>query len=124
MEPIGLYALDIASRSITALMTHGHVRLGGLQYPLRKTLPVSRFNAALLLRGVARKAIKMRFEARRSEIGECPNLRNGKPTLWGNEMHGHRERLVTREKDLQLALRELLGNVVREKSGDATPFHG
>ena len=83
-----------------------------------------RFNAALLLRGVARETRKMRLEARHGEIGECTNLRNGKPTLWENEVDGHREGLVTREEDLQFALRELLGDVVREKSGDATSFNG
>src|SRR5258708_2076546 len=75
-------------------------------------------------RGVACKARKLRPEARHREIHECADLRSGKPTLWGNKMHGHRGVLVVREKDLQLALRKLLSNVIREKSGDAAPFHG
>ena len=66
----------------------------------------------------------MRSEARHGEIGECANLRNGKPALWENEVDGHREGLVIREEDLQSALRELLGNVVREKPGDAMSFNG
>jgi hypothetical protein len=66
----------------------------------------------------------MRLKARHGEIGKCANLRNGKPTLWENEVHGHREGLVARKQDLQLALRELLGNVIREKPGDATSFNG
>src|SRR5713226_8067915 len=48
--------------------------------------PVRRLNTALLPRGVACKAREMRFEARRGEIHECADLRNRKPTLWGNEV--------------------------------------
>src|SRR6266700_3092732 len=66
----------------------------------------------------------MRFEARRGEIHECADLRNGKPTLWGNEVQRHRGVLVVGEKDLQLAFRKLFSNVIREKSGDAASFHG
>jgi hypothetical protein len=66
----------------------------------------------------------MRLEARQGEIHECADLRNGKPTLWGNEVHGQRGILVGREKDLQRALRKVLRNVIREKSGDATSFDG
>jgi hypothetical protein len=51
---------------------------------------------AVLPRGVARKARKMRLEARLGEIHECADLRNGKPTLRGNEVHGHRGVLVLR----------------------------
>jgi hypothetical protein len=63
-------------------------------------------------------------EARHGEIRECTDLRNGKSTLWGNEVQGHRGVLVVREKDLQLAFRKLLSNVIREKSGDTASFHG
>ena len=66
----------------------------------------------------------MRPEARHGEIHECADLRNGKPTLWRNEVQGHRGVLVVREKDLQLAFRKLLSNVIGEKSGDAASFHG
>ena len=94
------------------------------QYPLLgRYFLATRLNAALLLRCVACKARKMRLEARHGEIHECADLRNGKPTLWGDKMHGHRGVLVVREEDLQLALRKLLSNVIREKSGDAAPFH-
>ena len=51
-------------------------------------------------------------------------ISNGKPTLRGNEVHGHRGGLVVRKKDLQPALRELLSNVVGEQSGNATSFDG
>ena len=84
----------------------------------------TRLNAALLLRAIACKARKMRFEARHGEIHECADLRNGKPTLWRNKVQGHRGGLVAREKDLQPALRKLLSNVVGEQSGDATSFNG
>ena len=83
-----------------------------------------RLNAALSPRGVACTPRKMRLEARHREIHENAHLRNGKPTLWGNQMHGHRGVLVVREKDLQRGLRKLLSNVIREKAGDAAPFHG
>ena len=66
----------------------------------------------------------MCLEARHGEIHECADLWNGKPTLWGNKVQGHRGVLVEREKDLQLPFRKLLTNVIREKSGDAASFHG
>ena len=66
----------------------------------------------------------MRLEARHGEIHECADLRNGKPTLRGNEMHGHRGVLVLRQKDLQSGLRKLLSNMIAEKPGDAAPFDG
>ena len=66
----------------------------------------------------------MRLEAGHGEIHECADLRNGKPTLRGNEVQGDRGVLVLCEKDSQPALRELLGNVVGEQSGDATSFDG
>ena len=66
----------------------------------------------------------MRLEARHGKIHECADLRNGKPTLWGNEVQGHGGVLVVREKDLQRGLRKLLGNVVGEQSGDAASFDG
>ena len=66
----------------------------------------------------------MRFEARRGEIHECADLRNRKPTLWGNEVQGHRGVLVVREKDLQLAFRKLPSDVIRKKSGDAASIDG
>ena len=56
----------------------------------------------------------MRLEARHGEIHECADLRNGKPTLWRNEVYGHRGVLVVREKDLQRALRKLLSDVIGE----------
>jgi len=66
----------------------------------------------------------MRLEARHGEIRECPDLRNGKPTLRGDEVHGHRGVLVLREEDLQRGLRDLLSDMIREKSGDAASFDG
>ena len=66
----------------------------------------------------------MRLEARHGEIHECADLRNGKATLRGNEVHGHRGVLVVRQKDLQRGLRKLLGNVIGEKSGDAACLDG
>jgi hypothetical protein len=81
-------------------------------------------NAVLLPRCVACKARKMRLEARHGEIRECADFRNGKPTLWGNEVHGHRGVLVVRQNDLQRGLRKLLGNVIREQPGDAASFDG
>ena len=66
----------------------------------------------------------MRLEARHGEIHECADLRNGKPTLRGNEVHGHRGVLVLRQKDLQRGLRKLLGNVIAENPGDAASFDG
>ena len=66
----------------------------------------------------------MRLEARHGKLHECADLRNGKPTLWGNKMQGHRGVLVVREKDLQRGLRKLLSDVIREKSGDAASFDG
>ena len=100
------------------------VRLRNVQYPLRKTLPVRRFNAALLPRDVACKARKMCLEARHGEIHKCANLRNSKPTLRGNQMHGHRGVLVLRAKSLQRGSRNLLSNVIREESGDTASFDG
>ena len=58
--------------------------------------PAMWLNAALWPRGIASKARKMRLEARRGEIHECADLRNGKPTLRGNEVHGDRGVLVLR----------------------------
>ena len=66
----------------------------------------------------------MRPEAGYGEIHECADLRNGKPTLWGNKVHRHCGVLLMLENDLQLALRKLLGNVIGEKSSDAASFHG
>ena len=66
----------------------------------------------------------MRLQSRRGEIHECADLRNGQPTLRGNEVQGHRGVLVLRQKDLQRGLRKLLSNVIREKSGDAASFDG
>ena len=66
----------------------------------------------------------MRLEARHGKLHECADLRNGKPTLWGNKMQGHRGVLVVREKDLQGGLRKLLGNVIAENPGDAASFDG
>ena len=83
-----------------------------------------RLNAALLPRGIACRARKMRLETRPGEIHERADLWNGKPTLRGNEMHGHRGVLVLRQKDLQRGLRKLLSDVIREKSGDAASFDG
>jgi hypothetical protein len=75
------------------------------QYPLLgRYFLATRLNAALLLRCVACKARKMRLEARHGEIHECADLRNGKPTLRGNQMQGHRGVLVVREKDLKRGL--------------------
>ena len=95
------------------------------QYPLLgRYFLATRLNAALLLRGVACKARKMRLEARHGEIHECADLRNGKPAVWGNEVQGHRGVLVVREEDLQRSLGKLLGNVIREKARDAASFDG
>jgi hypothetical protein len=84
----------------------------------------TRLHAAFLLRGVACKARKMRLEAGHGEIHKCADLRNGKPTLWGDEVQGHRGVLVVGEKDLQRGLRELFSNMIGEKSGDAASFDG
>jgi hypothetical protein len=86
--------------------------------------PATRLNVTLLLRGIVCKARKARLESRHGEIHKCADLRNDKPTLRGNQMQGHGGVLVVREKDLQLALRKLLRNMVREKSGDAASFDG
>jgi len=65
----------------------------------------------------------MRLEARARRNPRMRGLlRNGKPALWGNEVQGHRGVLVMREQDLQRGLRKLLGNVIREKPGDAASF--
>lgn len=95
------------------------------QYPLIGShfFP-TRLSAALLPLGIACKASKMCSEARHGEIHECADLRDGKPTLWGNEVHGHRGVLVLRQKDLQCGLRQLLSNVIGEKSGDAASLDG
>jgi hypothetical protein len=95
------------------------------QYPLvGRHFFLTWLNVALLPRGVACKAREMRLEAGHGEIHECADLRNSKPTLGGNQVHGHRGVLVLRQKDLQRGLRELLSNVIREKSGDAASFDG
>ena len=91
---------------------------------IRRHFLATLLNGALWLRGVACKTRKMRLEARHGEIHECADLRNGKPTLWGNEVQGYRGVLVVREKDLQRGLRKLLSDVIREKSGDAASFDG
>jgi hypothetical protein len=52
------------------------------------------FNTAMMGRGIACKARKMRLEARHRKIHECTDLRNGKPALRGNEVQGHRGVLV------------------------------
>jgi len=66
----------------------------------------------------------MRLQARRGEIHECADLRNGKPTLRRNEVHRHRGLLVVRENDLQRCERKLLSNVIGEQSRDAACFDG
>jgi hypothetical protein len=78
----------------------------------------------LLPRGIARKAEEVRLEARHSEIDECADLRNGKPTLWRDEMEGHRRVLIVREKDLQRALRKVLSDMIGKQSRDAASFDG
>src|ERR1700751_188497 len=67
------------------------------QHPLAgRHLFATRLKAALLRRGIVGKARKMRLEARHGEIHECADLWNGKPTLRGNEVHGHCSVLVLR----------------------------
>jgi hypothetical protein len=66
----------------------------------------------------------MRLEARHSEIHERADLRNSKPTLWGNQVQGHCGVLVVREKDLQRGSRQLLSNVIRDEPGDAASSDG
>src|ERR1700730_8949819 len=73
--------------------------------------PATPLKAALLPRDVACKARKMRLEARHGKIRECADLRNGKPTLWGNEVQRHRGGLVLREDNLQQASRNLRRNM-------------
>src|ERR1700722_5834395 len=83
-----------------------------------------RLHAAHLSRGIARWAQEIRLEARYRKIHECANLRNGKSPLWGHKVHGHCGVLVVREKDLQHAVRELISDVIGEKSCDAASFDG
>ena len=66
----------------------------------------------------------MRLEARHGEIHECADLRNGKPTLWRDEMEGHRRVLIVREEDLQRALRKVLSDVIGKQPSDAASFDG
>ena len=96
----------------------------GLRPLVGRRFCATRLNAALLLRGVACKARKMRLEARHGEIDKCADFWNGKPTLRRNQMQGHCGVFIVREYDLQGGLRNLFSNVIREKSGDAASFDG
>src|SRR5216684_2376469 len=89
----------------------GHNNVAGMEKIVN---PATRLNVTLLLRGIVCTARKARLESRHGEIHKCADLRNDKPTLRGNQMQGHGGVLVVREKDLQLALRKLLRNMVRE----------